>query len=130
VCLRPTCYSLHVPVCLIIHNLDIGSLHYDSLTLPRHIAGPDSGSVRCGFCESIAIGVTNGGFTIPAILTDIIELASWPKDDVARVIVIDKKFNFAGSKGTETASGGRSASNARSNASQDGSDDPKWCSNS
>ncbi|CAG9990991.1 unnamed protein product [Clonostachys byssicola] len=54
-----------------------------------------------------ATGVTGGGSATPAVPSSITQLKEWLADDVARVIMIDKTFNFIGSEGTVTEPGCR-----------------------
>ncbi|VUC19897.1 unnamed protein product [Clonostachys rosea] len=49
-----------------------------------------------------AKGVTGGGSATPAYPKDIAQLKSWLADDMARVTMIDKTFDFIGSEGTVT----------------------------
>ncbi|KAL0932498.1 pectin lyase [Colletotrichum truncatum] len=65
--------------------------------LPQHKGTP------YGF----AAGVTGGGSATPSFPKDVAQLKSWMADNVPRVIMIDKTFNFLGSEGTVTEMGCR-----------------------
>ncbi|KAF5001730.1 hypothetical protein FDECE_10863 [Fusarium decemcellulare] len=71
------------------------------------------GGVSSSLCQVVgtpygfAKGVTGGGSATPAKPKDIAELKSWLADNTARVIMIDKTFNFLGSEGTVTETGCR-----------------------
>lgn len=53
-----------------------------------------------GSAEGFAAGVTGGGSADPQIPSDIDELKEWLTDDTARVIVLDKEYDFTESEGT------------------------------
>lgn len=55
-----------------------------------------------GKAEGFAAGVTGGGSATPQYPKDITELTSWLTDSKARVIVLDKTFDYTTSEGTVT----------------------------
>lgn len=55
-----------------------------------------------GKAEGFASGVTGGGSATPQYPKDIKELNTWLTDSTARVIVLDKTFDFTNSEGTVT----------------------------
>ncbi|KAJ5713005.1 pectin lyase A [Penicillium malachiteum] len=58
-----------------------------------------------GSAEGFAEGVTGGGDANPVYPTTTDELVSYLGDSEARVIVLDKTFDFTGTEGTTTATG-------------------------
>lgn len=52
-----------------------------------------------------AAGTTGGGSAKPATPSSISELTSWLSDSTARVIVLDKMYDFTSSEGTTTSKG-------------------------
>ncbi|KAJ5697363.1 pectin lyase A [Penicillium malachiteum] len=58
-----------------------------------------------GSAEGFAEGVTGGGDATPVYPTTTDELVSYLGDSEARVIVLDKTFDFTGTEGTTTATG-------------------------
>lgn len=55
-----------------------------------------------GKAEGFAKGVTGGGSATPQYPADITQLKTWLEDSTARVIVLDKTFDFTSSEGTAT----------------------------
>ncbi|CAG5156607.1 uncharacterized protein ALTATR162_LOCUS4404 [Alternaria atra] len=55
-----------------------------------------------GKAEGFAAGVTGGGSATPQYPKDITQLTSWLTDSTARVIVLDKTFDYTTSEGTVT----------------------------
>lgn len=55
-----------------------------------------------GTAEGFATGVTGGGSATPQYPKDITELTTWLTDATARVIVLDKTFDYTSSEGTVT----------------------------
>ena len=55
-----------------------------------------------GKAEGFATGVTGGGNATPQYPTDIKELTTLLTDTTARVIVLDKTFDYTTSEGTVT----------------------------
>ncbi|KAJ4312133.1 hypothetical protein N0V94_007611 [Neodidymelliopsis sp. IMI 364377] len=55
-----------------------------------------------GKAEGFATGVTGGGSATPQYPKDIAQLTSWLTDSTARVIVLDKTFDYTTSEGTVT----------------------------
>lgn len=55
-----------------------------------------------GKAEGFAAGVTGGGSATPQYPKDIAQLTSWLTDSTARVIVLDKTFDYTTSEGTIT----------------------------
>ncbi|KAH8651450.1 pectin lyase 2 [Xylariales sp. PMI_506] len=58
-----------------------------------------------GAAEGFAKGVTGGGTATPVYPTTTAELVSYLGDDVARVIILTKTFDFTGTEGTSTETG-------------------------
>ncbi|KAH6714352.1 pectin lyase B [Leptodontidium sp. MPI-SDFR-AT-0119] len=58
-----------------------------------------------GSAYGFAKGVSGGGSATAAAPKDIAELKSWLADATARVILIDKTFDFRGTEGTSTDAG-------------------------
>ncbi|PWY75983.1 putative pectin lyase [Aspergillus sclerotioniger CBS 115572] len=58
-----------------------------------------------GAAEGFAHGVTGGGSASPVYPTTTAELVSYLGDSEARVIILDRTFDFTGTEGTETTSG-------------------------
>jgi hypothetical protein len=58
-----------------------------------------------GSATGFAKGVTGGGTATPVYPTTIAELKSYLTDSSARVIMLNREFNFIGSEGTVTESG-------------------------
>ncbi|KAG4428400.1 hypothetical protein IFR05_016119 [Cadophora sp. M221] len=81
-----------------------------------------------GSAMGFAKGATGGGSATPAVPKDIAQLKTWLSDSVARVIVIDKEFNFIGSEGRVSENGCRPASNTcPGNGGQDAINGANWC---
>lgn len=55
-----------------------------------------------GKAEGFAKGVTGGGSATPQYPKDTTELKTWLEDSTARVIVLDKTFDFTETEGTVT----------------------------
>lgn len=55
-----------------------------------------------GKAEGFATGVTGGGSATPQYPKDIAQLSTWLTDATARVIVLDKTFDYTTSEGTVT----------------------------
>ncbi|KAJ5012341.1 putative pectin lyase F [Colletotrichum sp. SAR 10_99] len=72
-----------------------------------------------GTAYGFAKGVTGGGSATAAAPKDITELATWLSDSTARVILIDKIFDFVGSEGIATETGCTSATCTLANGGQD-----------
>ncbi|KAI8252592.1 putative pectin lyase F [Colletotrichum sp. SAR 10_77] len=72
-----------------------------------------------GTAYGFAKGVTGGGSATAAAPKDITELATWLSDSTARVILIDKTFDFVGSEGTATETGCTSTTCTLANGGQD-----------
>ncbi|KAI8293084.1 hypothetical protein K4K56_005323 [Colletotrichum sp. SAR 10_98] len=73
-----------------------------------------------GTAYGFATGVTGGGSAKAAAPSDIAQLKTWLSDSTARVILIDKTFNYIGSEGTVSEKGCRAKSGC--NASNSGQD--------
>ncbi|KAB2575063.1 putative pectin lyase a precursor protein [Lasiodiplodia theobromae] len=83
-----------------------------------------------GAAEGFAKGVTGGGSATPVYPSTIAELTKYLADDTARVIVLNKEFNYIGSEGTTTEKGCRPASNkCPGNGGQDAINHASWCDN-
>ncbi|KAL1635413.1 hypothetical protein SLS58_010275 [Diplodia intermedia] len=81
-----------------------------------------------GSPEGFGSGTTGGGSATPAYPSSTTELQSWLEDDVARVIVLNKEYNFIGTEGTTTATGCRPTSNTCPGAGgQDAINANDWC---
>ncbi|KAK0624471.1 Pectin lyase B [Lasiodiplodia hormozganensis] len=81
-----------------------------------------------GSPEGFASGTTGGGSATPAYPSSTTQLKEWLEDDVARVIVLNKEFNFKGTEGTTTATGCRPTSNTcPGNGGQDAINANGWC---
>lgn len=53
----------------------------------------------------LATGTTGGGSATAATPTSLAQLTSWLSDSTARVIVLDKNFDYTSSEGTVTGAG-------------------------
>ncbi|TVY46701.1 putative pectin lyase A [Lachnellula occidentalis] len=83
-----------------------------------------------GTAPGFAASTTGGGSATPGYPADIAELTTWLTDDVARVIVLNKEYNFIGSEGSVTETGCRPASNTcPDNGGQDAINHADWCTN-
>jgi pectin lyase len=83
-----------------------------------------------GTPTGFATGTTGGGSATPGYPADIAELKTWLTDSTARVIVLNKEYNFIGSEGTVTETGCRPASNTcPGNGGQDAINHADWCTN-
>ncbi|OBT88362.1 hypothetical protein VE02_02346 [Pseudogymnoascus sp. 03VT05] len=83
-----------------------------------------------GTPEGFGKGTTGGGSATPQYPADITELKTWLTDSTARVIVLNKEYNFIGSEGSVTETGCRPASNTcPGNGGQDAINQASWCTN-
>ncbi|KAK7511169.1 pectin lyase A precursor [Phyllosticta citriasiana] len=82
-----------------------------------------------GTAEGFAKGVTGGGSATPVYPSTTDELVSYLEDDVARVIILNKEFDFKGTEGTVTENGCRPASNTCGTSGQDAINEADWCTN-
>ncbi|TVY18186.1 putative pectin lyase A [Lachnellula arida] len=83
-----------------------------------------------GTAPGFAASTTGGGTATPQYPADITELTTWLTDSTARVIALNKEFNFIGSEGTATETGCRPASNTcPDNGGQDAINQADWCTN-
>ncbi|KAF4314477.1 putative pectin lyase a precursor protein [Botryosphaeria dothidea] len=83
-----------------------------------------------GSAEGFAKGVTGGGSATPVYPSTIAELTNYLADDTARVIILNKEFNYLGSEGTVSEKGCRPASNkCPGNGGQDAINHASWCDN-
>ncbi|RDW72090.1 pectin lyase A [Coleophoma crateriformis] len=80
-----------------------------------------------GAAEGFAKGVTGGGSATPVYPSTTAELVSYLSDDVARVIVLTKTFDFTGTEGTTTSTG--CAPWGTASGCQLAIDQNSWCSN-
>ncbi|GME21906.1 Pectate lyase/Amb allergen [Neofusicoccum parvum] len=79
-----------------------------------------------GSPEGFGTGTTGGGSATPVYPSTTAQLQSYLEDDVARVIVLNKEFNFKGT--TTTATGCRPTSNTcPGNGGQDAINANGWC---
>ncbi|KAL3418072.1 pectin lyase [Phlyctema vagabunda] len=76
-----------------------------------------------------ASGTTGGGKATPVYPSSLAQLKSYLADDVARVIVLNKEFNFINSEGKTTETGCRPASNTCGSKGQDAINKASWCTN-
>ncbi|CAE6498221.1 unnamed protein product [Rhizoctonia solani] len=63
------------------------------------------GALAIGTAFGYGAGTTGGGTATAAVPSSTDELISWLGDDTARVILIDKTFDFTSTEGTVTGSG-------------------------
>ncbi|KAK7532343.1 pectin lyase A precursor [Phyllosticta citribraziliensis] len=82
-----------------------------------------------GAAEGFAHGVTGGGSATPVYPSTTDELVSYLTDDEARVIILNKEFDFTGTEGTVTEDGCRPASNTCGSSGQDAINEAEWCTN-
>ncbi|EOD51646.1 putative pectin lyase a precursor protein [Neofusicoccum parvum] len=83
-----------------------------------------------GAAEGFAKGVTGGGSATPVYPSTVAELTNYLADDKARVIILNKEFNFKTTEGTVTEKGCRPASNkCPGNGGQDAINHASWCDN-
>ncbi|RDW66111.1 pectin lyase A [Coleophoma cylindrospora] len=80
-----------------------------------------------GAAEGFAKGVTGGGSATPVYPSTTAELVSYLSDDVARVIVLTKTFDFTGTEGTTTSTG--CAPWGTASGCQVAIDQNSWCAN-
>ncbi|GAM40926.1 hypothetical protein TCE0_041f13655 [Talaromyces pinophilus] len=80
-----------------------------------------------GAAEGFAKGVTGGGSATPVYPSTTAELVSYLGDSSARVIVLDKTFDFTGTEGTTTATG--CAPWGTASACQVAINQNNWCTN-
>ncbi|KAF4305895.1 hypothetical protein SLS57_008537 [Botryosphaeria dothidea] len=81
-----------------------------------------------GSPEGFGSGTTGGGSATPVYPSTTAELKSYLEDSTARVIVLNKEFNFKGTEGTTTATGCRPTSNTcPGNGGQDAINANGWC---
>ncbi|OQR89942.1 pectin lyase, partial [Thraustotheca clavata] len=66
-----------------------------------------SNSVMAATAPGLAAGVTGGGNATPVYPKNIVELQTYLKDSVPRVIILNKAFDFRGSEGKKTETGCR-----------------------
>ncbi|KAL3425290.1 pectin lyase [Phlyctema vagabunda] len=64
------------------------------------VSGTTGGASGTPVGFALSAGVTGGGDATPAEPADAAELKTWLEDDVARVIIISKEYNFIGTEGT------------------------------
>ncbi|KAF9464634.1 pectin lyase fold/virulence factor [Collybia nuda] len=81
-------------------RLNIFTLFYTLLDVSFRIVP----AFAIGSSEGFASGVTGGGSATAQTPTSISQLATWLSDSTARVIVLDKIFDFTTSEGTRTGS--------------------------
>ncbi|GAB7357204.1 hypothetical protein MBLNU459_g8189t1 [Dothideomycetes sp. NU459] len=82
-----------------------------------------------GAAEGFAKGVTGGGSATPVYPSTNAELISYLGDSSARVIVLNKEFNFIGYEGTVTATGCKPDSDSCGSSGQEAIDANSWCEN-
>ena len=81
-----------------------------------------------GQATGFAAGTTGGGRAIAQIPANTAQLATWLADDVPRVILLDRTFDFTDSEGTVTEQGCRPTSNkCVGNGGQDAINGANWC---
>jgi pectin lyase len=72
-----------------------------------------------GSAYGFATGVSGGGSATAAAPSSISELSSWLSDSTARVILIDKTFDFTGTEGSATTAGCYQSTCTLANGGQD-----------
>ncbi|KAL1607545.1 hypothetical protein SLS59_002513 [Nothophoma quercina] len=78
-----------------------------------------------------AAATTGGGSAEPVYPTTVEELTTYLTDDEARVIILNKEFNFIGTEGEKTENGCRPDSNTcPDDGGQDAINGAHWCTNS
>ncbi|KAG5661241.1 hypothetical protein KAF25_005363 [Fusarium avenaceum] len=80
-----------------------------------------------GAAEGFAKGVTGGGSASPVYPTTTAQLASYLSDSSARVIILDRTFDFTGTEGTSTETG--CAPYGTASACQVAINKDSWCNN-
>ncbi|KAF1961394.1 pectin lyase-like protein [Byssothecium circinans] len=84
-----------------------------------------------GMAFGFAAGTTGGGDATPVYPADIKELKSYLTDDEARVIILNKEYNYINSEGSVTENGCRPDSNTcPDDGGQDAINGANWCSSS
>ncbi|KAF2133801.1 polysaccharide lyase family 1 protein [Dothidotthia symphoricarpi CBS 119687] len=78
--------------------------------------------------SGFATGTTGGGSAKPAVPKDNAELVKWLTDDIPRVIMLNKTYDFNAAEGKKTETGCRPASNTCRSKGQDALNGPNWCS--
>lgn len=79
-------------------------MHFKPLVWAVATLLPSANAVT-GAAEGFAKGVTGGGSASPVVPTTTAQLISYLTDSSARVIHIDRTFDFTGSEGTATETG-------------------------
>lgn len=82
-----------------------------------------------GAAEGFAKGVTGGGSATAVYPTTNAQLIEYLGDDEARVIVLNKEFNFINYEGTVTATGCKPDSDSCGSSGQEAIDANSWCEN-
>lgn len=80
-----------------------------------------------GAAEGFAKGVTGGGLAAAVTPTTTAQLVSYLGDSSARVIILDRTFDFTGTEGTTSATG--CAPYGTSSACQLAINKDNWCTN-
>lgn len=80
-----------------------------------------------GSAEGFAKGVTGGGSATPVYPSTTDELVSYLGDSEARVIILEKTFDFTGTEGTTTSTG--CAPWGTASACQVAINQNDWCTN-
>lgn len=80
-----------------------------------------------GAAEGFAKGVTGGGSASPVYPTTTAQLTSYLTDSSARVIILDRTFDFTGTEGTSTETG--CAPYGTASACQVAINKDSWCNN-
>lgn len=74
-----------------------------------------------------ATGTTGGGNAKPEVPRDTAQLVQWLTDNVSRVIMLDKTYDFTTLEGRKTENGCRPTSNTCGARGQDALNGPNWC---
>ncbi|KAI6711003.1 pectin lyase [Diplocarpon mali] len=106
-------------------------MRYSSVILASlgSLAGQCGAVGVVGTAPGFAAGTTGGGSATPQYPADIDQLKTWLTDATARVIVLDREYNFIGSEGTVSEMGCRPASNKCGDTGQDAINGANWCKN-
>lgn len=102
-------------------------MHLSHSLLLSLIASTAAAAGVTGEAFGFAAGTTGGGNASPVTPKDIEELTTYLTDDEARVIILDKEYNFLGSEGETTEDGCRPDSNTcPENGGQDAINGADW----
>jgi pectin lyase len=108
--------------CFILHH----TMRLEILFAPALAAFVRAAGVT-GAAEGFAKGVTGGGSATAVTPTTTAQLVSYLGDSSARVIILDRTFDFTGTEGTTTATG--CAPYGTASACQLAINKDDWCTN-